>query len=58
MRRGIGIAGVLAAMVLGTGTAQAGTVLRVDDGRAAAVRDPLLPPASETRLPETARPPR
>ena len=56
MRRGIGIAGVLAAMVLGTGTAQAGTVLRVDDGRAAAVRDPLLPPASETRLPETARP--
>ncbi len=45
------VAGALAAVLLCAGTAQAGQVLRVDDGRAKLVRDRLLPPAARTALP-------
>jgi hypothetical protein len=42
---------VLAGALCCAGTAQAGTVLKVDDGRARVVHDRLVPPASKTRLP-------
>jgi D-glucuronyl C5-epimerase C-terminus len=44
-------AGVLAATLACAGTAHAGQVLKVDDGKARMVRDRLLPPASRTALP-------
>ena len=52
----MGLASVLAAIAMGAGTAQASTVLRVGHGgRITAVRDPLLPPAAATRLPQSGR---
>jgi D-glucuronyl C5-epimerase C-terminus len=45
------VAGVLAGVLGCAGAAQAGTVLRVDQGKARVAHDPLLPPASKTRLP-------
>jgi hypothetical protein len=44
-------AGVFAATLACAGTAHAGQVLKVDDGKARMVRDRLLPPASKTALP-------
>ena len=44
-------AGVLAGVLGCAGTAQAGTVLKVDRGRAQVTHDALLPAASKTRLP-------
>ena len=41
----------LAATLVCAGTAQAGQVLRVDDGKASIVRDRLLPSAKRTALP-------
>ena len=48
-------AGVIAAALACAGTAQAGYVLKVDDGKARKARDKLLPPASKTALPPVPR---
>ena len=48
-------AGVLAATLACAGTAHAGQVLKVDDGKARIVRDRLLPPAATTALPPVPR---
>jgi hypothetical protein len=44
-------AGVLAGVLGWAGTAQAGTVLKVDGGKARVTHDRLVPPAWKTRLP-------
>jgi len=44
-------AGVLAGVLGWAGTAQAGTVLKVDGGKARVTHDRLIPPAWKTRLP-------
>ena len=51
MLRFFGVAGVVAATLACAGTAHAGQVLKVDDGKARMVRDRLLPPAKRTALP-------
>jgi hypothetical protein len=53
--RFVGAACVAAATLACAGTAQAGQVLKVDDGEARMVRDRLLPPAKRTALPEVPR---
>jgi hypothetical protein len=49
--RSITAACVFAATLVCAGTAHAGQVLKVDDGKARMVRDRLLPPAARTALP-------
>jgi D-glucuronyl C5-epimerase C-terminus len=51
MLKGSVAAGVLAGALCCAATAQAGTVLKVDDGRARIVQDRLVPSASQMRLP-------